>query len=121
MQNISTIVSELYRTYAPELAKINYRLDLDITDPSFKPAHPAAIKKACTIYFDFVIRASRLNHFRGKGNITLGVRAGKFYLKDSLTLLKPDDKAPFFALATTSHCDIAVRSRLGYGTTLTVA
>ncbi len=121
MQNISTIVAELYRTYAPKLTKINYHLDLDIADPSFKPAHPAAIKKACVMYFDFILRASRANHFRGKGNITLGIKQHQFYLKDSLTIMNTDEKAPFTALATTSHSNITVRSRLGYGTTLTIA
>lgn len=121
MQNISTIISELYRTFAPKLSKVGYLLDIDIKDPSFKPSHPSAIKKACEIYFNFLLRESNKNHFRGKGIITLSVRGDKFVLKDSLTIIKSDEIAPFLALGTTTHSDISVRSRLGYGTTLSVA
>lgn len=118
MQNVSTIVSELYRNYAKKLYQAGYHLDLDVLDPTFKPAHPAAIKKACTLYFDFLIKTQNLKS--GNGNITLGIKNAKFYLKDDVNLLSSEEKAPLNALATTTHSQINVRSRLGFGTVITI-
>lgn len=113
--NISTIIAKIYQAYAPKLAQAGIHLDIDIPNPTLKPERPSQIEKITANYLDFCLKHPK------KSTITLTISCGKYQVKDENRLLKPDEKAIFDALATTLHAELAVKTRLGYGTTLTLS
>ena len=112
--NAATVIAKIYREYAAKLAKGGTHLDIDVPDPSVKIERPAKIAKMTEAYLDFCLKNP------AKSNVALAINRGKFYIKDDTRLLKPDEKAIFEAVATTSHIEAMIRSRLGYGTTVSL-
>ncbi|MBR3323318.1 hypothetical protein IKG16_00295 [Candidatus Saccharibacteria bacterium] len=112
--NASTVISKIYQKYAPKMAKIGVHLDIDIPDPTVKIAKPSQITKITEAYLDYCEKHPE------KANITLVINRGKYYIKDDTRLVKTDERAMFETLALTSHIEVNIRARLGFGTTISV-
>ena len=112
--NAATVIAKIYREYAAKLAKVGTHLDIDVPDASVKIEKPSQVAKMTEAYLDFCLKNP------AKSSVILAINRGKFLIKDDTRLLKPDEKAIFETIATTSHSGATVRSRLGFGTTISL-
>ena len=111
------MISNLYRHYQPLLSKVGFTLNLDVPNPSDDSKNLQVFEK----YLDFVLEEGHNNHFHQPGTITITERHGRLILTDDATLLTPEKQQHFKTLATTSHVHLSLRSRLGFGTRLTLS
>lgn len=108
MKRASEIVGNIYQKYAPKVKAIGITLDVDFPDTTFVVEDSERIEKDLEKSVKSAISRTK------SGQIKITVKNGKFTISDTgLTLSKSACDA-----LTTEH--IKVKSRVGFGTTVTI-
>lgn len=108
MYRLSLIINEIYNKYLPLASQAGITLNLDFPDPTQKIKNPEKIKAALDTHLDSAVKRSY------KGEITISVHKGKIVIRDSGTILSK----PACAMLSGEH--ITVKSRVGFGTSVTI-
>ena len=114
MKKISDILMPLYNKYLPECEERKISLNLDLPDPTIPVDDPKELEKTLKkLIKDATKRIGK------KGSITIGARKGIKYaivlaVKDTGPALTSEERENLEAENT------EVRSRMGYGTTITI-
>lgn len=108
MSRISLIITEVYKEYQALADQRSIEFDLDISDQTSETDQPDELKSLVTQQLeDSIARAPR-------GKITLSLKNRQICLADTgTTLSKPICRA-------LSHGRITVKSRVGFGTKVTI-
>lgn len=106
MGRLTQLVTETYKKYLPLAEQSSIEFNLDIIDPS------GEVSGDIVTMLDEHLPAALSRSSKGKVSIT--VKNGKIMIKDNGTILsKP-------ACALLSHGRVEAKSRLGFGTTVTI-
>ncbi|MFV0485274.1 MAG: hypothetical protein ACK5MU_03575 [Candidatus Saccharimonadales bacterium] len=115
MTKISDTLMPLYNKLLPKCEEQKISLNLDLPDPTIPVEDAKALEKLTKkLIKDAAARIGK------KGTITVGVKKGVKYpviitIKDSGTALTREERETLEA-----DENVTVRSRMGYGTTITV-
>lgn len=110
MYRLSLIISEIYNKFLPLAEKGKIQLSLDFPDTTQEISNPAVIKADLEQHLNSALSRSKN---RG-GQITVTVRKNQITVTDTGTILSK----PICALMSNSR--VQVKSRLGFGTTVTI-
>lgn len=114
MKNLGAIIDQLYNHYHPLFTRANITFNLDVSDPTLVPAHPAKLHSAVQLYLDFALK----NH--PGCEITLSNQAHQLVIKDSNYFFSIDTlnllNQQLQKLIPGAH----LRTRIGFGATLTL-
>ena len=108
MYRLSVIINDIYLKYLSPASKLGLTLNLDFPDTTIKVDDGERIKK------DVEKSVRNMVDKSNKGDITIMVRKNKIVISDTGTVLS---KAAC-ALFTNDH--ISVKSRVGFGTEVTI-
>lgn len=108
MHRLSLIVSEIYNKLLPVAENSKIQLSLDFPDTTQEVSDPETLKADLEQHLN-----SALSRSRG-GKVTVTVRKNQITITDTGTILSK----PICALMTNSR--IQVKSRIGFGTTVTI-
>ncbi len=108
MERISDTINKMYQKYLPIVKKMGITLDIDFPDTTLTIRERARVEKD----LDKILKnaVDRTRH----GRITIAVRPGKIIVSDNGTILSKTT----CDLLSTEH--IKVKSRVGFGTTVTI-
>ena len=109
MHNLALIISEIYNKFLPLAEKSQLQLSLDFPDTTQEVTDPETLKTDLEQQLSSIITHSQ------KGNITIAVRKQQIIITDTGTILSK----PICALMSNSR--IQVKSRVGFGTTITIS
>ena len=108
MYRLSLIISEVFNKYLPLADQAKVQLNLDFSDTTQQVAHPEAVKHDLDQQL-----SSALQHTVG-GEISVAVTDRAITITDVATVLSPA------ACALLSNRRVTVKSRTGFGTTITI-
>lgn len=108
MYRLSLIISEVFNKYLPLADQAKVQLNLDFSDTTQQVAHPEAVKHDLDQQL-----SSALQHTVG-GEISVAVTDHAITITDAATVLSPA------ACALLSNRRVTVKSRTGFGTTITI-
>lgn len=108
MERVSEIVTKIYQKYLPIVKKLDVSLDIDFPDTTLMTSEKSHIEKE----LDKSLK-NAVSRAHG-GHIAISVRPGKIIVTDDGTTLS---KAAC-ELLSTEH--VKVKSRVGFGTTVTI-
>lgn len=108
MYRLSLIINEIYNKYLPLAKEAGITLNLDFPDPTQKVSNPEKIKKALDNHLGSAVKRTP------KGEISISVHKDKIVIRDTGTILSK----PVIALMSSEH--VSVKSRVGFGTTITI-
>ena len=108
MYRLSIIIDEIYLKYLAPAKKLGLTLNLDFPDTTIKVEDGERIKN------DVEKSVRKMVDKSYRGDITIAVRKGKIVITDTGTVLS---KA---ACALISNDYISVKSRVGFGTEVTI-
>lgn len=108
MYRLSLIISEVFNKYLPLADQAKVQLNLDFSDTTQQVAHPEAVKHDLDQQL-----SSALQHAVG-GEISVAVTDHAITITDPATVLSPA------ACALLSNRRVTVKSRTGFGTTVTI-
>lgn len=109
MYRLSIIINEIYAKYLPVACKAGIVFNLDFPDITLRTDDEDRVKK------DVEKTVKKALEKSIKGEITIAVRKGKIIISDTGTVLS---KA---ACALFSGEHIAIKSRVGFGTEVTIS
>lgn len=109
MYRLSLIISEIYNKYLPLADKSRIQLDLDFPDTTQNVSDPDQLKQELDQKLDSLIKNSKGNH------IAINVDSNAITLTDDATTLSPT------LCKLLSNQRVTVKSRVGFGTTITFA
>lgn len=111
MQRLSLIISEVYNKFLPLAENSSVQLDLDFPDTTQQVINPAVLQAELEQHLN-----SALNRTKGgkDSKITLSVDKNQIRITDSGTILSK----PICELMSGER--VQVKSRLGFGTTVTI-
>ena len=109
MERISETISKIYEKYLPIVKKVGATLDVDFPDTTLTIREKERIERD----IDKTVR-SAVNRTKSNGRIVITVRPGKVIVTDNGTILSKTT----CELLTTEH--VEVKSRVGFGTTVTI-
>lgn len=111
MFRLSLIINEIYNKYLPLAEKSNISLNLDFCDPTQTIDTPESIQDDLEKHLNSLIK----NHRNGdRSEIKLSVRKNAITITDNQTILSKT----LCNLLSGEH--ITVKSRIGFGTTVTI-
>lgn len=109
MYRLSLIIGEIYNKYLPLAEKDGVRLNLDFSDTTQEIADPERIKQDLDTHLQSALQRTT------KDEISIAVTGREIVITDAgTTLSKP-------ACALLSNRFVTVKSRVGFGTTITIA
>lgn len=108
MYRLSLIISEVFNKYLPLADQAKVQLNLDFSDTTKQVQHPEAVKHDLDEQL-----GSALQHTVG-GEISVTVTDHTITITDQETVLSPA------ACALLSNRRVTVKSRTGFGTTITI-
>lgn len=108
MYRLSVIINDLYLKYLPLAERAGLKLNLDLKDPTIEIEDGEKVKKAVEKNLQAVVDKSY------KGEITISVGHDELTISDSGTVLSPT------ACALLSNERVEVKSKVGFGTTVTI-
>lgn len=108
MHRLSLIISEIYNKFLPLAENSKVQLSLDFPDTTQEVSDPEALKADLEQHL-----GSALSRSKG-GKVTVAVRKNQITITDSGTILSK----PICNLMSNSR--IQVKSRVGFGTTVTI-
>lgn len=109
MYRLSIIIDEIYLKYLPLAEKMGITLNLDFPDPTVKTDKTDKVRKE----LDKSMKSALSRTI--KGEIKIEVKKGKITVTDSGTTLSKE------ACAVLSNEHVTVKSKVGFGTTVTIA
>ena len=109
MYRLSIIIDEIYLKYLPLAEKMGITLNLDFPDPTVKTDKTDKVRKE----LDKSMKSALSRTI--KGEIKIEVKKGKITVADSGTTLSKE------ACAVLSNEHVTVKSKVGFGTTVTIA
>ena len=111
MERLSDTINEIYRKYLPIVQKHGITLNLDFPDTTIT-IHEKSEKERLKKALDRTLKSATSR--TKSGCITISVRPGKIIVSDSGTILSKS------ACDLLSGEHIEVKSRVGFGTTVTI-
>ncbi len=108
MFRLSLIINEVYNKYLPLAEKGGVSLNLDFRDSTQTIDEPKALQADLEKHLDSVIKNS------DRGDIKITVQKDAIIISDSQTVLSKT----LCSLLSSDH--ITVKSRIGFGTTITI-
>jgi signal transduction histidine kinase len=108
MARLSEIIENIYQKYFPIVKKLGVSLDIDFPDTTLTIHEKERVEKDLDKSMRSAVKRSR------KGRISIIVRPGKIVVQDDGTILSKTT----CKLLSTEH--ISVKSRVGFGTTVTI-
>ncbi len=108
MSRLSIAINEIYLKFLPIAEKVGITLDLDFPDPTIEVEDTERIKKDLEKSLKTVVGR------KPKSTIKIFVERGKIVLSDSETVLSKQ----MCEILSVGH--IRVKSKLGFGTTVTI-
>ncbi len=108
MQRLSLIISEIYNKFLPLADNSQVKLSLDFPDTTQTVTDPEAIKTDLETQLNSALSRTK------SGEITIAVRKQQIIITDTGTILSK----PLCAFMSNSR--IQVKSRIGFGTTVTI-
>ncbi|MBR3220401.1 hypothetical protein IKF76_00840 [Candidatus Saccharibacteria bacterium] len=109
MTKLADIIEPIYREYTPVLQRSKITLDLDLENPILEIKNPATPVAEIKKYLEFVAVSGNR-----QGNIVISNRGKTVFIKDTTTVLSPEQRQSFTSDIT------SVKSRVGFGTTLSI-
>lgn len=111
MERVSDIITKIYQKYFPIVKKLGITLDVDFPDTTLTIREKARIEA----HLDKSMR-SAVSRSKNAQNprITISVRPGKITVTDNGTIISK----PTRDLLSSEH--VKVKSRVGFGTTVTI-
>lgn len=108
MSRISIIISEIYTKYLPLAEKASIQLNLDIAEPNKEVPDSDDIKVELEKHLKSALKRT------AAGEIKIKANKGQIIIQDSGTTLSPT------ACALLSRGRIKAKSRVGFGTTVSI-
>ena len=108
MYRLSLIINEIYNKYLPLAEKAGITLNLDFPDPTTKIKEPEKIKNKLDSHMKSALGRTV------KGEIAISVYSDKIVISDTGTVLSK----PMIAMLSSEK--VSVKSRVGFGTTVTI-
>ena len=108
MERIAETINKIYQKYLPLVKKMGITLDIDFPDTTLTIRERARVERA----LDQSVKSAidRTKH----GRVSISVRPGKIIVSDNGTTLSKTA----CDLLSTEH--VKVKSRVGFGTTVTI-
>ncbi len=108
MHRLSFIISEIYNKFLPLAENSKVKLSLDFPDTTQEIANPEQLKAELEKHLDSALTRTK------SGEITISVQKHAIRITDSGTILSK----PICALMSSPR--VQVKSRVGFGTTVTI-
>lgn len=108
MERASDIITKIYQKYSPIVKKLGVSLDIDFPDTTITIGEKARVEKELEKSLKNAVARSR------GGRIVVAVRPGKITVTDDGTTLS----RAACELLSSKH--VKVKSRVGFGTTVTI-
>ena len=109
MERVSEIINKIYLKYLPIVKKLGITLDIDFPDTTLTIREKERVERD----IDKTVR-SAVSRTKNNGRIVIIVRPGKIIVTDNGTILSKTT----CELLSTEH--VEVKSRVGFGTTVTI-
>lgn len=109
MERVSEIINKIYLKYLPIVKKLGITLDVDFPDTTLTIREKERVERD----IDKTVR-SAVSRTKNNGRIVITVRPGKIIVTDNGTILSKTT----CELLSTEH--VEVKSRVGFGTTVTI-
>ena len=109
MERLSEVINKIYLKYLPIVKRIGITLDIDFPDTTLTIRERERVERD----LDKAVK-SAVSRTKNKGRIVITARPGKVIVTDNGTILSKTT----CDLLTTEH--IEVKSRVGFGTTVTI-
>ena len=110
MERISETISKIYEKYLPIVKKVGATLDVDFPDTTITIREKERVERDLDKTMQSAVKRAKTS-----GRIVITVRPGKVIIKDNGTVLSKTT----CDLLSTEH--INVKSRVGFGTTVTIS
>lgn len=110
MERISETISKIYEKYLPIVKKVGATLDVDFPDTTITIREKERVERDLDKTMQSAVKRAKTN-----GRIVITVRPGKVIIKDNGTVLSKTT----CDLLSTEH--INIKSRVGFGTTVTIS